>query len=56
MLESFFTARARGDEAPASLDGVADFCWLPPEEVDPADIAFPSMVYALEQYLSRPRA
>lgn len=56
VLDFFFTARARGDEAPASLDGVADFCWLPPEEVDPADIAFPSMVYALEQYLSRPRA
>jgi NAD+ diphosphatase len=52
VLDFFFTARASGDEKPAALDGVAEFYWLDPRKVDPAELAFPSMVYALEQYLT----
>lgn len=52
VLDFFFIARASGDEEPAALDAVADFCWIDPREVDPGEIAFPSMVYALKQLLS----
>ena len=52
VLDFFFTARTTGDEVPEALDGVASCTWLHPETVDPAEIAFPSMVFALERYLS----
>lgn len=52
VLDFFFTARANGDEEPQCLDGVAGVCWLHPEEVPPEEIAFPSMVHALSQYLA----
>ncbi len=53
VLDFFFVARARGDEEPQALDGVASVHWLDPLAVDPAEIAFPSMVQALECYRRR---
>lgn len=53
VLDFFFVARARGDEQPQALDGVASVHWLDPLAVDPAQIAFPSMVRALECYRRR---
>ncbi|HWB07474.1 MAG TPA: NUDIX domain-containing protein [Verrucomicrobiales bacterium] len=52
VLDFFFIARATGEETPEALDAVAEFIWLDPREVDPAEMAFPSMVYALERYLA----
>jgi ADP-ribose pyrophosphatase YjhB (NUDIX family) len=52
VLDFFFIARATGEERPEALDGVADFCWLDPREVEPDEMAFPSMTYALKQYLA----
>jgi ADP-ribose pyrophosphatase YjhB (NUDIX family) len=52
VLDFFFITRATGDEKPEALDAVAGFSWLDPQEVDPAEMAFPSMVYALKQYLA----
>jgi ADP-ribose pyrophosphatase YjhB (NUDIX family) len=52
VLDFFYTARATGEEKAEALDAVADFCWLDPREVDPAEMAFPSMTYALKQYLA----
>jgi ADP-ribose pyrophosphatase YjhB (NUDIX family) len=53
VLDFFFTARAQGDEEPQCLDGVAGVCWLHPAEVNPEDIAFPSMTLAIQHYLSQ---
>ncbi len=53
VLDFFFVARARGDETPEPLDGVASVHWLDPLTVDPDEIAFPSMRYALELYRRR---
>lgn len=50
VLDFFFVARARGDEQPEALDGVASVHWMDPLTVDPDEIAFPSMRYALEVY------
>jgi ADP-ribose pyrophosphatase YjhB (NUDIX family) len=52
VLDFFFIARASGDEQPVALDGVAGCWWLDPAQVDPAELAFPSLVYALQQYLA----
>jgi NAD+ diphosphatase len=54
VLDFFFIARATGEEKPEALDAVADFCWLDPLAVDPAEMAFPSMTYALKQYQAIP--
>ncbi len=53
VLDFFFTALATGEEKPAALDAVDSYCWSDPREVDPAEIAFPSMVHALRVYLER---
>lgn len=53
VLDFFFVARLGGDEAPEALDGVASVHWLDPLAIDPDDIAFPSMRYALEIYRRR---
>jgi ADP-ribose pyrophosphatase YjhB (NUDIX family) len=55
VLDFFFTARIHADAAPQSLDGVASTCWLDPASVDPSEVAFPSMVFALERFLERRR-
>ena len=52
VLDFFYTARATGQEQAEALDAVEAFCWLDPREVDPAEMAFPSMSYALKQYLA----
>ena len=53
VLDFFFVARARGDEVPQALDGVASVHWLDPLAIEPEEIAFPSMRYALEIYRRR---
>ena len=53
VLDFFFVARAQGHEVPEALDGVASVHWLDPLTVDPDEIAFPSMRYALEVYRRR---
>ena len=53
VLDFFFTALASGEERPEALDAVDSFAWLNPRDVDPAEMAFPSMAYALEVYLKR---
>lgn len=54
VLDFFFTASASATARAEALDGVAECCWLHPREVDPASLAFPSMTYALEQFLALP--
>ncbi len=54
VLDFFFVARAQGHEVPEALDGVASVHWLDPLTVDPDEIAFPSMRYALDVYRRRP--
>lgn len=53
VLDFFFVARACGDEVPQALDGVASVHWLDPLGIDPDEIAFISMRYALEIYRER---
>ena len=43
VLDLFFVAKTDPTTEAAALDGVASFCWLRPAEVDPKDLAFPSM-------------
>jgi ADP-ribose pyrophosphatase YjhB (NUDIX family) len=52
VLDFFFTARAGGDEQAMTLDGVAECHWLDPRTVNPAELAFPSMSFALQQFLA----
>ena len=51
VLDFFFTAHASGDEEAMPLDGVAECYWIEPKDVDPAELAFPSMSFALQRYL-----
>lgn len=53
VLDFFFTALTTGEKEPEALDAVDSFYWLDPGKVDPGEIAFPSMVHALEVYLAR---
>ena len=53
VLDFFFVARACGGETPQALDGVASVHWMDPLTIDPLEIAFPSMQYALEIYHKR---
>ncbi len=53
VLDFFFTANATGAEQPRALDAVDSFLWLDPATVSPDDIAFPSMIHALQIYLAR---
>jgi ADP-ribose pyrophosphatase YjhB (NUDIX family) len=56
VADLFFVARAPQPDRAAALDGVADIVWLDPGDVDPQEIAFPSMRAALAQYVSAVRA
>lgn len=58
VLDLVFTARAVAPEAACALDDVAGLEWLDPLEVDPEEMAFPSMVVGLRlwQRLLRERA
>lgn len=53
VLDFFFVARARGDEVPEALDGVASVHWLDPLGLHPDEIAFPSLRQALDVYRQR---
>ena len=53
VLDFFFVARASGGEVPEALDGVASVHWLDPLTIEPEQIAFPSLRYALEIYRQR---
>jgi NAD+ diphosphatase len=50
VIDFFFTARADGTENPQALDDVTSTAWLDPFAVDPREIAFPSMRFALARY------
>lgn len=50
VLDICFVTRAISIEPIAALDGVESFCWLKPSEVDPNEIAFPSIHAALRAY------
>lgn len=52
VLDLAFVTRATSTERIAALDGVESYCWLNPSEVDPREIAFPSINAALEEYKS----
>src|SRR6185295_12756038 len=53
VLDLAFVCRAVSTEPIAALDGVESFCWLKPGEVDPGEIAFPSIHAALRHYNER---
>jgi ADP-ribose pyrophosphatase YjhB (NUDIX family) len=53
VLDLAFVCRAASIEGLAALDGVESFRWLRPAEVDPAEIAFPSIRAALRTYNER---
>jgi ADP-ribose pyrophosphatase YjhB (NUDIX family) len=53
VLDLAFVTRAQSTEKIAALDGVESFCWLKPSEVDPNEIAFPSIRAALQAYGAR---
>ena len=47
VLDFFFTAEAVDADAATALDDVESCVWLDPAEVDPEELAFPSMREAL---------
>jgi ADP-ribose pyrophosphatase YjhB (NUDIX family) len=53
VLDLFFTAHVQPQSAVRALDGVESFCWLDPAQVDPGEIAFPSMRRALTSFLRK---
>jgi len=53
VLDLAFVTRANSLDGIAALDGVESFCWIKPTEVDPEEIAFPSIKSALWEYVSR---
>lgn len=52
-LDMFFTARAVAWETAVVSDEVTNLCWLEPDEVDPAELAFGSMRDAWRQWLMK---
>jgi ADP-ribose pyrophosphatase YjhB (NUDIX family) len=50
VVDFFFVTRAANPARAAALDGVTAFAWMDPMTVDLADLAFPSMRRALEDY------
>lgn len=53
VLDFFFIAAARADATVRALDDVAGYSWLNPAQINPDDIAFPSIRAALALYLQR---
>jgi ADP-ribose pyrophosphatase YjhB (NUDIX family) len=53
VIDLVFACRAVAAEQAVALDGVESFCWLKPQEVDPAEIAFPSIREALRLFNAR---
>lgn len=56
VLDLAFVCHAVSIESIAALDGVESFCWAKPAEVDPAEIAFPSIRAAVRLYNERAAA
>ena len=56
VLDLAFVCRAVSIEPIAALDGVESFCWVKPAEVDPNEIAFPSIRTAVRFYNERATA
>jgi ADP-ribose pyrophosphatase YjhB (NUDIX family) len=54
VLDLFFVAQALHPEQARALDAVEAVCWLDPAPLDPAELAFPSMIAALECYRAKP--
>ncbi len=52
VLDLFFAARVRGYEIRAEAAEVADYHWVAPEAIDPAELAFDSMRAALAACLA----
>ena len=53
VLDLFFVARTKSPDGVKALDGVADFEWTPPANVDLDEIAFASIRNALELMRTR---
>jgi ADP-ribose pyrophosphatase YjhB (NUDIX family) len=53
VLDLAFVARANSINDIAALDGVESYCWHKPFDVDPEDIAFPSIRAALAHFRQR---
>lgn len=53
VLDLFFVAAVEDPQQTRALDEVASFAWLDPHQVNPAEMAFPSMSRALELFQSR---
>ncbi len=53
VLDFFFTAGIMDAQNVAALDDVDAFLWLDPREVNPDDLAFPSIRNALETFLAK---
>ena len=53
VLDLFFTARARKGAVASALDEVDEVVWARPEEVDPANLAFPTTRAAFARFLER---
>jgi NAD+ diphosphatase len=53
VADAFFVCRTPHPDAAAALDGVDSLCWLEVRDVEPDEIAFPSMREALSFYLHR---
>jgi ADP-ribose pyrophosphatase YjhB (NUDIX family) len=52
VLDFFFTANIVNADNASALDDVDDFLWLDPHDVDPEDLAFPSIRNALKVFLA----
>ncbi len=50
VLDLYFTGRARDASTASARHEVAEVLWLRPEEVDPADLAFPTTRAAFLRY------
>lgn len=53
VLDLFFVTRVSDTEQPRALDDVQSVAWLDPAQVDPAEIAFPSVREAVRQFAAR---
>lgn len=56
VLDLFFTARVRAYEIRAEAAEVADYHWVAPEAIDPAELAFDSVRAALAACLGHPQS
>lgn len=53
VLDLFFTASVSQSIRPEALDDVAEISWLDPRQVDPEQIAFPSVRAAVRTFVAR---